>query len=345
MNDAYHALIRGRRAGVLPALERFGLWTLSLGYAAGVACRNQAYDRGWINIHKADVPVVSIGNLTTGGTGKTPCVEFVARFFRQLDLRVALLSRGYGSQVGRNDEALVLEENLPDVPHLQGPERAALAQVAVEELDSEILVLDDGFQHRRLHRDLDIVLIDATCPWGHGHLLPRGLLREPIRSLRRAHVVMLTRCDLVAAEVVRAIRDRVLTVKELPIVESTHQPAEWRNAAQATAPLDALRNRPIAAFCGLGNPDAFRKTLETLGLTIAAWRTFPDHHPYSRADVDDLRNWAGSTPKDAAIVTTQKDLVKIRLNRLAERELWALAIRLQITSGQDAFEAQLRMLV
>src|SRR5207244_12530469 len=128
-----------------------------------------------------------------GGTGKTPCAEFVARFFRQLDLRVALLSRGYGSQAGRNDEALVLEENLPDVPHLQGPDRAALAQVAVEELDSEILVLDDGFQHRRLHRDLDIVLIDATCPWGYGHLLPRGLLREPISSLKRAHVAMLTR--------------------------------------------------------------------------------------------------------------------------------------------------------
>ena len=113
----------------------------------------------------------------------------------QRDRRVAILSRGYGGPDGggRNDEALVLEENLPDVPQLQGADRVALAHVAVEELESEVLVLDDGFQHRRLARDLDVVLIDATNPWGHGHLFPRGLLREPVSSLRRADVLVLTR--------------------------------------------------------------------------------------------------------------------------------------------------------
>ncbi len=131
------------------------------------------------------MPVVSIGNLTAGGTGKTPCVEYVVRFYRALDRRVAILSRGYGGDGARNDEALVLEENLPDVPHLQGADRVALAHIAIEELESEIVVLDDGFQHRRLARDLDLVLIDATAPWGHGYLLPRGLLREPPGSLKR----------------------------------------------------------------------------------------------------------------------------------------------------------------
>ncbi len=342
MNDAYHALIRGDHAGLLPTLERAGLWTLSLGYRAGIAWRNRAFDHGWKAIYHAVVPVVSVGNLTTGGTGKTPCVEFVARFFRQLDLRVALLSRGYGSSAGRNDEALVLEENLPDVPHLQGPERAVLAQAAVEELESEILVLDDGFQHRRLHRDLDIVLIDATCPWGHGYLLPRGLLREPIGNLKRADVVMLTRCDLVSADAVHEIRAVVKSFTDVPIVESTHRPAEWRNGVQATAPLETLRDRPLAGFCGLGNPDAFRQTLVKLGMNVIAWRTFPDHHAYSRDDVEDLRNWARQLPAEAALVTTQKDLVKIRLDRLGDRELWALAIRLDITAGQDALEDLLR---
>jgi tetraacyldisaccharide 4'-kinase len=343
VNDAFHALIRGDRTGIGPALQRAGLWALSFGYRAGVGLRNQAFDRGWKAIHRAAVPVVSVGNLTVGGTGKTPCVEYVARFYRQLDLRVALLSRGYGSDAGRNDEALVLEENLPDVPHLQHADRVAMARTAAEELESDILVLDDGFQHRRLHRDLDLVLIDATCPWGHGFVLPRGLLREPIGTLKRAHAVLLTRCDLVPAAEVKAIREVVMRNNPAaPIAESVHRPAQWINAAQQTSPLDALTGRPIAGFCGLGNPDAFRQTLAKLGLNVMAWRTYPDHHRYSAEDVELLRGWARQLPQDAALVTTQKDLVKIRLDRLSERELWALQIQLALTSGQDALEGLLR---
>ncbi len=343
MNNAFHALIRGERTGALPALQRAALWTLSLGYRLGVGVRNKAFDRGWKTIHHAPVPVVSVGNLTVGGTGKTPCVEYVSRFLSQLGLKVALLSRGYGSTAGRNDEALVLEENLPDVPHLQGADRASLANTAVEELDSDILVLDDAFQHRQLKRDLDLVLIDATCPWGHGYLLPRGLLREPIGSLQRADAVILTRCDLVTAQAVSAIKATVAMIKpEMPIAESTHRPAQWRNASQQTAPLDALKERPIAAFCGLGNPEAFRQTLVKLGLNVVAWRTYPDHHLYSKDDVEALRAWARQLPHDAALATTQKDLVKIRLDRVGDRELWALQIALHLTSGQEALEALLQ---
>ncbi|MBI2804723.1 MAG: tetraacyldisaccharide 4'-kinase [Planctomycetes bacterium] len=343
MNDAYHALIRGQRSGVLAALKRAGLRTLSLGYRLGVSLRNLAFERGWRKTFRAPVPVVSVGNLTTGGTGKTPCVEYVARFYRQLGLQVALLSRGYGSEAGRNDEALVLEENLPDVPHLQGGDRVSLAQTAVEELETEILVLDDGFQHRRLQRDLDIVLIDATCPWGYGYLLPRGLLREPIGSLKRADVAMLTRCDLVRPEVLREIRVAIARVTPgLPIIESVHRPAAWRNAAGMESALDDLRDRPIAAFCGIGNPEGFRQTLAGLGINVVAWRTFSDHHAYTRADIEELQSWARQLPADAVLATTQKDLVKIRVDQLGERALWALAIRLEVTSGQDALEFLLR---
>jgi tetraacyldisaccharide 4'-kinase len=343
LNDAYHALIRGDRTGSWPMLQRAGLWTLSLGYRLGVALRNKAFDRGWKKVHQATVPVVSVGNLTVGGTGKTPCVEYVAGFYRQLGLQVTLLSRGYGSAAGRNDEALVLEENLPDVPHLQGGDRAALATTAVEELESDILVLDDGFQHRQLHRDLDIVLIDATSPWGYGFLLPRGLLREPVGGLKRAHVVILTRCDLVLPEVVRGLRETLTRFQpKVPIVESTHRPARWCNTSRRNVALEAMKDRPIAGFCGLGNPEAFRQTLLKLGQNVLAWRTYPDHHLYSRDDVEELRGWARQFPADAAVVTTQKDLVKIRLDRLGERELWALAIQLEVTSGQGALEELLR---
>jgi tetraacyldisaccharide 4'-kinase len=161
--------------------------------------------------------------------------------------------------------------------------------------------------------------------------------------LQRAHAVIVTRCDLVTPEAVNAIKEIVAGIKpDLPIAESTHRPAQWRNASQQTTPLDALKERPIAAFCGLGNPEAFRQTLVRLGLNVIAWRTYPDHHAYSKDDVEALRTWARQLPADAALATTQKDLVKIRLDRVGERELWALQIALHLTSGQDALDALLR---
>jgi tetraacyldisaccharide 4'-kinase len=290
--------------------------------------------------------VVSVGNLTLGGTGKTPCVEYVARFYRRQDLRVAILSRGYGSSEGRNDEALVLEENLPDVPHLQGADRVGLAMTAVEELDSEVLILDDGFQHRRLQRDLDLVLVDATDPWGHGHLFPRGLLREPPRNLRRASLIMMTRSDQVDEKIRGRIQETVAGyAPNVPVALTMHRATELCDSEQNTAPLQTLTQRPVAAFCGIGNPHAFRRTLADLGANLCAFRIFPDHHGYTRADVEELRGWAEHQAKDCMIVTTQKDLVKLRLARLAGRPLWALRIRLHVEAGQEVLEGKLLSLV
>jgi tetraacyldisaccharide 4'-kinase len=349
LEDYYRALVSGRRRGLWPALGRLGLWAVSVPYGVVVRVRNRLYDRGWKETVRAAVPVVSVGNLTLGGTGKTPCVEYVARCYRRQDLRVAILSRGYGSSQGLSDEALVLEENLPDVPHLQGADRAALAAVAVEELESEVLVLDDGFQHRRLARDLDLVLIDATQPWGHGYLFPRGLLREPPAALRRlgeAGAILLTRCDQVDETERNKIKQAVARVApRVPVAESRHEPAGLVNAERAAAPLAALRRGPVAAFAGIGNPEAFRRTLTDLGAAVAAFRTYPDHHAYTRTDVEDLRAWARQQATDCIVVTTQKDLVKLRLTRLGERELWALRIHLRLDAGQEALDRQLQGVV
>ena len=347
MNEArYRALVSGEARGPWPALLRGGLRLASLPYGLAVRLRNGMYEWGWKEKLKAPVPVVSVGNLTVGGTGKTPCVEHVARFYRGRGRRVAVLSRGYGAGGGRNDEAMVLEENLPDVPHLQGPDRVGLAATAVEELESEVLVLDDGFQHRRLARDLDVVLLDATNPWGHGRLLPRGLLREPPSSLRRADIVVLTRCDQVSEAERGRLRQVVARFAPgAPVAETTHRPVDLSNAAQVAAPLEQLRSRPVAAFCGVGNPEAFRRTLHDLGADIVAFRTFPDHHAYARADVDDLRAWARQRATDCVVVTTQKDLVKLRLCDLGGRELWALRIRLHVEAGQEAFDRKLEEVI
>jgi tetraacyldisaccharide 4'-kinase len=292
-------------------------------------------------VFRAAVPVVSVGNLTVGGTGKTPCVEWVARYFRERDVRVAILSRGYGAESGPNDEAMVLEENLPDVPHLQGADRAALAVTAVEELEAELLVLDDGFQHRRLHRDLDIVLIDATRPPTCDYLLPRGTLREPASALRRAGAIVLTRCDQVAGVEINEIRAWLAARwPETPPAMTTHRPLDLVNTDGAVA-LGTLAGAVVGAFCGIGNPDAFRQTLVSAGATVADTRTFPDHHAYTAADVESLTRWAETLPKDAILATTQKDWVKLRVGELAGRKLWAVRIGLHFLDGEAGFAAAL----
>ncbi|HUR55688.1 MAG TPA: tetraacyldisaccharide 4'-kinase [Gemmataceae bacterium] len=342
MSERFHALVRGERRGPLASLARLGLWGASAPYRLGVGVRNSLFDRGWKKVYRAAVPVVCVGNLTLGGTGKTPFVEYVARFYRDLGVRVAILSRGYGSEAGRNDEAMVLEENLPDVPHLQGRDRVALANTAVEELEAELLVLDDGFQHRRLHRDLDVVLIDATRPPQCDWVFPRGTLREPVGGLQRAGVIVLTRCDQVPPERVDEIR-RWLAARfpTTPVATTAHAPVELIGGDGVTAPVEELCGESVAAFCGIGNPAAFRRTLESLGANVTAFRNFPDHHAYTLADVDDLRAWA-SNQSVSAVATTQKDWVKLRTPDLGGRPLWAVRIGMKFRDGEDRLTDALR---
>jgi tetraacyldisaccharide 4'-kinase len=310
----------------------------SLAYGAAVSLRNLGYDRGWLHSETAAVPVVSVGNLTLGGTGKTPMVEWLARWFRRRGVRVAILSRGYGQSEGLNDEGRVLEENLPDVPHLQNPDRAALAQVASVELQAELIVLDDGFQHRRLARSLDLVLLDALEPFGLGYLFPRGLLREPVGSLRRAHLVVLSRADLVGDEDRAAIRTEIERhAGPRPWVEARHAPLDLVDGDGTSSPLEPLGGQCVAAFCGIGNPEGFRRTLVPLCQNLLDLRVFPDHHLYSAADVGSLERWARDLRADL-VLTTQKDLVKLRASLLGPAPLRALRIGLEVTAGGEIMD-------
>jgi len=326
----------------LAALSRGLLTCGAFGYGLGVRVRNWAYDLGWKKAVRAALPVISLGNLTTGGTGKTPFAAFVARWFRERGVRVCFISRGYGASDGRiNDEALVLDQLCPDVPHLQNPDRVAAARVAHEELDSQLLVLDDGFQHRRLARDLDFVLIDATNPWGFGHLLPRGLLREPLSGLARAGFVVITRVDQVSRDDVEAIRRRVAFIHpQCAIAEVTFPPARLINSAGSTATIESLSGGSVAAFCGIGNPAALQTAIETLGWRISDFRSFPDHHNYTRADIEELERWIRTLVVDA-VLCTQKDLVKVGLERLGDHPLWAVEIGTHVTAGAEALGARL----
>ncbi|WP_337175930.1 tetraacyldisaccharide 4'-kinase [Paludisphaera sp.] len=342
--ETYLKLVRGESRGPLAALARAGLSLGAIGYGVGVGLRNRRFDRG-VDVHRAAVPVVSVGNLTLGGTGKTPMVERLARWYRERNVRVCLLSRGYGGADAVNDEALVLEENLPDVPHLQGPDRVRLAEIAVNELESELLILDDGFQHRRLARDLDVVLLDALGPFGLGRLFPRGLLREPASSLRRAGVVVVTRADLVPDDRRAEIRDQARRhAPDAPILEARHTPRDLVDGDGESSPLDGLAGRAVAAFCGIGNPEGFRRTLEGLGCRVVDLRPFPDHHPYSADDVADLARWADSAGAEL-VLTTQKDLVKLRVSNLGDAPLRALRIGLDILGDARPLEGPLAALL
>jgi tetraacyldisaccharide 4'-kinase len=337
-SEAYFRLIRGETHGPWADLARGGLWLASVAYGAAAWARNCAYDRYWLRSHRVAVPVVSVGNLTVGGTGKTPMVEWLARWFRRRGVRVAILSRGYRQTEGPNDEGRVLQDNLPDVPYLEDPDRVALAHLAALELETELVILDDGFQHRRLARDVDIVLLDALEPFGLGYLLPRGLLRESAGSLKRASLVVLSRADLVSPErraLIRQIAERQIGFGRW--VESRHAPLELIDGEGGLSPVESISPRSVAAFCGIGNPEGFRHTLQSLYGNLVDFRVFPDHHHYTAADVGRLERWAGERGADL-VLTTQKDLVKLRASFLGPTPLRALRIGLEITAGCEIMD-------
>jgi len=338
----FRALVSGHERGLRASILRTGLSLAEPFYRVGVRWRNRQFDSGKREIHRVDVPVISVGNLTVGGTGKTPMVEWLARWFRERGVRVALISRGYGAEAGSlNDEALELEEKLPDVPHLQNPDRVEAAKTAIEELETQLIVLDDAFQHRRIHRDLNIVLIDALEPFGYGHLLPRGLLREPIANLKRADVIALSRSDAVDEATRTKIRARAMKhAPQAAWLEVMHRPQSLLSTAGKENQIDSLKGQRVAAFCGIGNPAGFRHTLGELGADVVDFREFPDHHSYQRSDIDSLSAWARELHLDA-VICTHKDLVKVGVERMGDCPLFALRIGLAISQGAEALTQRL----
>ena len=367
---AFRDLVSGRRRGAVAAALRGILAAAEVPYTWAVRWRNRRYDCGAITVHRLDVPVISVGNLTLGGTGKTPLVEWIVGTYLAQGKNVGIISRGYGARGGPNDEARELAWKLPDVPHVQDPDRVAAARRAVREFGCHVLVLDDAFQHRRIARDLDIVLLDALEPLGYEHVFPRGTLREPIEGLARADVVALSRADLLTADERGAIRDRVANLSpHAAWVEIVHapqalvacsvgvSPAEERGMADAgkmptlptdagkmptlQQPLDTLRGRRVLAFCGLGNPAGFRHTLDVCGYNVVEFHEFPDHHAYGTGDLNALAAAARQAEAEA-LVCTQKDLVKIGTDRLGDRPLWAIRVGIDFLTGREAIERKLQ---
>jgi len=305
-------------------LARLALLPLTPVYSAAVRLRAEAYRRGLVRIRCLPAPVVSVGNLVFGGTGKTPTVIALVRDLVRRGRRPAVLTRGYGRMgsapcvlVGPNppataaevgDEPLELARRLPGVPVVVDADRLRGGASALRR-GADILVLDDGFQHLRLHRDLDLVLVDAGDPWGGGRLPPLGRLREPLTALRRATVLLVTKLPAGSDAVPEAIRERLLKLApQAPVLGSTLVPRLLLTPGGDLEPT-ALEGRRVLAFAGVGRPSGFAEVLEGAGAEVVASRWFADHHDYTAADLADILAQAealGATP-----ITTAKDRVKL----------------------------------
>ncbi len=300
----YLSLISGRSRGIGPALARAGLLALEPLYRGVIRTRNTLFDKHVKTARLLGRPTVSVGNITTGGTGKTPVVQWLADRLIAMGHRPAILLRGYRSKDGLSDEAELLRR--PGVEVEANPDRVAGAQaVLARSPGTNVFILDDGFQHRRAARDFDLVLIDATNPFGHGHVLPRGLLREPASSLSRAHAILITRAD--AEPNLSKLKQQI----------RRHAPAASMFASQHVfgGLIDAGGNAVdlshvgrCLAVAGIGNPEAFYESLRARGLHVVdAWSP-GDHHAFTPADVQRLREHGMVD----TIIVTEKDWVKLR---------------------------------
>jgi tetraacyldisaccharide 4'-kinase len=339
-------ILSGRKRGFTAAVVRGALSLAEPVYETYARRRNRRFDTGRLPIATVAAPVISVGNLTVGGTGKTPLVCWLAQWFLSRGIGVTLISRGYGRGGNViNDEARELAARLPEVPHLQNPDRVTAAQQALRANPRQLLILDDAFQHRRLARDLDIVLLDALEPFGYGRMLPRGLLREPLTGLSRAHVVGLSRADAVTPSRREEIRNQVAGLApQAAWIELCHEPAALIDNAGQRLPLEAWSGKPVRAFCGIGNPAGFAHTLAAAGLVVRGLREFPDHHRYAERDLVALAEWTATDSEVQAVVCTHKDLVKIPRRDIGSLPLMALTVEMRISSGLPELQSYLEEL-
>jgi tetraacyldisaccharide 4'-kinase len=319
-----------------------------LAYRAVVALRHSLYDSGRLPSHRLSCAVISIGNLTVGGTGKTPLTSHVAALLRDSGYRVGVVSRGYrrrggsapllvsngrallADAQGAGDEPYLIARDNPAVPVAVGADRVAAARLLVRSFSPEVLVLDDAFQHRRLARDLDLLLVDGRDPWGNGRMLPRGPLREPVASLARADAFVLTRSSgTIPAELASALER---FNPGAPVFHCRLEPRGFVTAEGETVGLASLKGFSAFAFSGIARPERFEDDLRALGVGMAGARRFPDHHRFRRRDLQEIVREARRCRADV-LVTTEKDLVRVANTPEGSPPLYALAIQATFPFG------------
>ena len=329
------------------------LYLLSLIYGATVRMKIFLYRHGFLHLKSLPCKVISLGNITVGGTGKTPMAIWLAEFLTSEGIRVAILSRGYRGTTshtvntvsdGRDvfsrphdvgDEPILMARRLKGVPVLTSQNRFRAGQHAISHFGAEILILDDGFQHMTLKRDMDFVLLDATNLLGNGYLLPRGPLREPVSHLKRAHAFILTRCDQ-AGNIEKITSTLSNTFPKIPVFKSVHRPYKLCTLGEHTfLDVGVLSGSRILAFSGIANARAFMAMLKSIGLDVVQFKEYPDHYNYSRKELQHIQREALALNVEA-IITTEKDVVRIEDRWSNKLPLSFLAINMEFVD--EAFK-------
>lgn len=354
---------KGKRA----ALLRFVMQLLSFLFAFLVQVRLMLYRHRILRPNTLGCQVISVGNLTVGGTGKTPVVEVFARTLQQRGRKVAILSRGYkskrrplryrlvrwirkkelpprvvsdGQRLRLNsstagDEPFMLASNLPNVAVVVDKDRVKAGKYAIKRLGCDTLILDDGFQYLKLGHRLDIALVDSTNPFGHGHLLPRGLLREPMRNIKRAGFIFITKCDSGGAS---ELKEQLRKLNpDAEISECRHAAKYLRHVfSDKTYELNKLKGMKIAAVSGIAVPESFENALRKFGAEIVYTRRFSDHHRFSQQEIIDTVNESLENGAEA-ILTTEKDAVRFPFIERRDIPILYMRVEIEMLSGEDAF--------
>ena len=346
-------LLRGWDEGFPPGPTRRLLTVAEGGYRGLLGAREWVYARHVLRSRRLPCPVISIGNLTVGGAGKTPAVEVAVATLAALGRRPAVVSRGYGRKSGglhvvadaasirldvedAGDEPFLLARRLPGVPVVVGANRYEAARLAIERFGVTAIVLDDAFQHRTLAKDLEVVMARAANPSGNGRLLPGGPLREPLASLGRAHLVVATGVRE-PGEAVAGTAAVAAHAPGVPLVTATLEPAEcWEAAHMRPVALADLAGCRLLPFAGIASPSAFVATLARAGLGLEPLEPFADHHWYAPEEVAALDARAAAAGAEG-LITTEKDWVRLRRLPLPHRPLYVLSVKLVLRSGEAAW--------
>ncbi|MBI1951410.1 MAG: tetraacyldisaccharide 4'-kinase [Acidobacteria bacterium] len=337
------------RLAAPPAVRPF-LLLPGMAYRAAVGLRNALYDSGRLGVQRLPCLVISIGNLTVGGTGKSPLASCIAALLRDSGYRVGVVSRGYRRRAARDpllvsdgralladaqsagDEPYLIARDNPAVPVAVGADRVGAARLLIGAVSPEVIVLDDAFQHRRLARDLDLLLVDGRDPWGNGRMLPRGPLREPLASIARADACILTRSDGRSPLSLASALERFNP--DAALFHCRMEPRAFvRPEGESIGPA-ALKGFSAYAFSGIARPERFEDDLRSLGVRLAGARRFADHHPFRRRDLEQVAGEARRLGADV-LVTTEKDLVRIVETPDGSPPLYALAIRVAFPRDRD----------
>ena len=351
-----YSLATDKRKGILHVLPKTGLSVLALLYAFVVALIRWGYNRGIFRRCRLNAHVISVGNITLGGTGKTPLVEMLARALTAKGKRVAILTRGYAGA----DEANLYRNNLSGVDVVRGKDRCKAGRKAIRKFGADTIILDDGFQHWRLGRDIDIITINANNPFGNGFLFPRGILREGLNALKRADVFFITKADLprlcaqgrglslnpkLTNNRLEVLKKRLEKINPRAlIVESKHSPAHLtllnsRHREQdrnGVAGVEELKGKRVALISGIADPEGFKTTVKKLDANVALEFVFPDHYAYRREDILNVINRCRREGIGIAI-TTQKDSVRFPQVFSDEIKILVLRVKMEIVKGEDDF--------